>query len=140
MAPQQMEGREKRRSGTLSIERKARLNVIGFSLSTINFDAWWETSYDDLVDYKKVNGHTNVLVARSGTFSSWVSTQRKAEKNGTLSSEQKAILNVIGFSWNPKDCIKPRSVCDPRISNLWDTSTMMNLLHSGKKIDTQMST
>src|SRR5262249_38714236 len=62
-----------------------------------------------LVAFKEANGHCNVP-QESGPLGSWCCNQR--QRRDTLSPEQLAKLNAIGFPWNP-----PRY---PQHDEFWD--------------------
>jgi Helicase associated domain len=62
-----------------------------------NYDAAWETQYDNLKKYYDKNGHSN-LQARDGTLGTWIVAQRKK----ALTEQQKEKLNAIEFPWDPR--------------------------------------
>jgi hypothetical protein len=87
-------------AGTLSAERRQRLNDIGFEWDPLA--AVWEKSFQLLQQYKEREG--NCLVPKNHkegdvNLGSWVLTQRKAASAGTLSDERRQRLNDIGFEW-----------------------------------------
>jgi hypothetical protein len=86
----------------LSAERQEKLNSIGFVWiirSTGQTD--WNTRFEQLVEYKQVNGHCNVPrhYGPSLDLSSWVAVQRVVKKKNKLSAERVEKLNSIGFVW-----------------------------------------
>ena len=58
----------------------------------------WETRFDDLLKYKAKHGNCNVPVKRGG-LGRWVSTKRRAYKDGKPSQDRIEQLNSIGFDW-----------------------------------------
>ena len=92
--------RGKRRIGALSPDRIAQLTVMGFCWEP--HAALWEKRYAELVAYKEIHGHCNVL-QNSGPLGSWCSNQRAGRKGGELSPEQITKLDALGFWWNTID-------------------------------------
>jgi hypothetical protein len=82
----------------LSAERQAKLDAIRVILID------WETHFEQLKEYKKVNGDCNVsrVDPQNMELGGWVSAQRQAKKTFQLSDEREAKLNAIGFVWNIK--------------------------------------
>ena len=82
----------------LLVDRKSRLDDIGFVWNVL--DADWEKGFMALVEFKAREGHCRVphgYVEGDFKFGKWVSVQRLRP----LSSERKARLTEIGFSWSP---------------------------------------
>jgi Helicase associated domain len=87
------------RKDFLPLERKRRLDAIGFVWDWIDYR--WEQGFTALLKFKRREGHCHVPIFHNeGNHSLgwWVSTQRRNRK--ILSSERKARLNKIGFVWN----------------------------------------
>src|SRR6516165_235724 len=85
--------------GNLSVERKRRLNAIGFVWNWRDY--LWDRGFAALLKFKRREGHCHVPALHSeGNFKLgyWVSTQRRNKKE--MSAERKARLNKIGFVWN----------------------------------------
>jgi hypothetical protein len=83
---------------SLSVERKRRLDKLGFVWSWIEYR--WEKGFAALLNFKRRVGHCRVpRQDREGKFrlGLWVSTQRKRKYK--LSAERRARLNKIGFVW-----------------------------------------
>eukprot|EP00978_Attheya_sp_CCMP212_P002370 scaffold4862_cov70-Attheya_sp.AAC.1 len=90
----------------LTSERREKLESIGFtyicrpSPTIIS----WDQRFQELVDFKKVNGHT-IVPTRSGPLGSWVSYQRtqyrllKEGKQSLLTIERCEKLECIGFTF-----------------------------------------
>eukprot|EP00978_Attheya_sp_CCMP212_P006536 scaffold15121_cov86-Attheya_sp.AAC.1 len=90
----------------LTNERREKLENIGFTFKcrpspTITP---WDQRFEELVDFKKINGHTNV-VTKSGPLGGWVGTQRrqyrrlKKGKDSPLTNERREKLESIGFTF-----------------------------------------
>ena len=94
-------GVQRKWQDSLSAERIARLNEIGFVWDPTSEQ--WENSVNELRTFKRQTGHCGVP-ARFKTengfaLGAWVNNQRvKAE---SLSAERIAQLNEIGFVWDP---------------------------------------
>eukprot|EP00978_Attheya_sp_CCMP212_P025521 scaffold82269_cov40-Attheya_sp.AAC.2 len=95
----------------LTNERREKLESIGFTFTcrpspTITP---WDQRFQELVDFKKIKGHTNVRQG-SGPLGRWVNTQRrqyhlwKEGKHSQLTNERREKLESIGFRFNM--CIK----------------------------------
>eukprot|EP00978_Attheya_sp_CCMP212_P040934 scaffold228807_cov51-Attheya_sp.AAC.2 len=88
------------KDSTLTIDRREKLESIGFQFKL--YTHWWDVRFQELVDLKKINGHTNV-VQGSGPLGKWVTTQRtqyrllKEEKASSLTIESCVKLESIGF-------------------------------------------
>ena len=92
----------------LSEERIEQLQSIGFEWSS--HDAAWYSKYEELVDFWKRHGHSNVPTnwSENPSLRSWVGYQRirykgKNSKYKPLSPKQIKLLDSIGFRWSPKD-------------------------------------
>jgi len=98
------------RAGTLTPERQARLDAIGFEWvcpgrisvhKEEHFAAVWELMFTRLLDYKAAHGHTLV----PGTWkehpqlAKWVQRQRMHHQRGQLPVERQQRLADIGFAW-----------------------------------------
>jgi hypothetical protein len=84
--------------GDLSVERKRRLDRIGFVWNWRDFV--WERGFAALLKFKRREGHCCVPIRhREGNFrlGSWISVQRR-EKN-KMSAKRRARLHKIGFEW-----------------------------------------
>ena len=88
-------------SGELSLERKERLNEIEFIWDP--FELQWEMRFNELLAYKAEHRDMNVPGKWPTGLGSWLVSQRKNRKNGTLSEENIQRLDAIGFEWNPLD-------------------------------------
>jgi hypothetical protein len=88
------------KSKSLSRERIAKLNQIGFTWKRSKEDIWIER-YNELVEYKRKFGDCNVPQRHQAnpSLAQWVHMQRKVFKSKSLSRERIAKLNQIGFTW-----------------------------------------
>ena len=86
------------RKDDLSVERKSRLDRIGFIWNWNEYR--WENSFKNLLKFRNREGHCRVPIFHNeGRFRLgwWVSGLRARQKK--LSGERKARLNKIGFVW-----------------------------------------
>jgi superfamily II DNA or RNA helicase len=88
---------------TLSPERKARLDALGFVWD--EREAGWEEGFSYLKAYKEREGHCRVPAKYKTPdgyrLGNWVSVQRLSQDK--LTSERKARLDALGFDWDPHD-------------------------------------
>ena len=87
--------------GKLSIQRKRRLDRIGFVWNWNEYR--WDNGFNNLLKFRKREGHCRVPIFHcEGKYKLglWVSTQRNRKKK--LSTKQRAQLNKIGFVWKEK--------------------------------------
>jgi len=86
------------RKDHLSVERKKRLDRIGFVWNWRDFA--WERGFATLLKFKRREGHCRVhSLHREGDYKlgSWVAVQRRKKKE--MSTKRRARLNKIGFEW-----------------------------------------
>eukprot|EP00978_Attheya_sp_CCMP212_P015994 scaffold41572_cov51-Attheya_sp.AAC.2 len=87
---------------TLTIVRREKLESIGFVFRPPNNGLTWDQRFQELVDFKKINGHTIVPIG-SGPLGKWVSDQRtqyrllKEGKDTTSTIARREKLESIGF-------------------------------------------
>ena len=88
--------------GSISSERKKRLNDIGFVWDVPDYN--WEKSFNRLIAFKNREGHFRIptqLIEEEGfKLGSWVNRQRKSKS--TMSPEKVQKLDDIGFIWTTK--------------------------------------
>ena len=92
---------------TLSEERIAQLNSIGFQWKVAPPAAGWEHRYEELVEYKRLHGDCNVPQAwpENRQLGRWVMKQRcqyTLRQKGDrcqITDERIQRLNDLGFSW-----------------------------------------
>jgi hypothetical protein len=66
------------------------------------YDKLWNGQYQQLVEFKRKNGHCMVSFKyeQDESLGRWVSTQRKYHKQNKLGLDRKRGLDEIGFAWN----------------------------------------
>jgi Helicase associated domain len=104
------------RKGLLPIERKRRLDAIGFIWDWRDYH--WEQNFSALKKFKRRKGHCCVPIIYKGDLKLgwWVATQRRNRKE--MSDERRARLNKIGFVWQAPRPYRPqeqRAVLAPPI-------------------------
>jgi len=87
-------------------EQINRLEEIGFVwvlrvLQKQEHSVGWDERFKQLKEYKEQNGHCRVpqKYKANTQLGNWVNNQRRAYKKGKISSEQKDLLEGIGFVW-----------------------------------------
>jgi hypothetical protein len=89
----------------LTIDECEKLESIGFEFKCQSTDSPWDQHFQELVHYKKINGHTNVHTG-SGPLGRWIAKQRvhyqylKEGKDSLLTIVKCEKLNSIGFEFN----------------------------------------
>jgi hypothetical protein len=102
---------EQRKRSTLIQERRDALSELGFVWDSHN--ATWEERFNELVEYKRLKGHTSVpSTDKNHTLSVWVQCQRrqwkliKEEPVDTPGYQMKQNrierLEAMGFIWEPR--------------------------------------
>jgi hypothetical protein len=89
------------RKDALSVERKKRLDRIGFVWNGRDFA--WERGFAALLKFKRREGHCRVRgLHREGKYKlgRWVAVQRG--KKNVMSPKRRARLNKVGFEWKPQ--------------------------------------
>jgi hypothetical protein len=89
---------------TLSADREARLNALGF-----DWDSYYDTAWENGLEHLRafVNEHKHCRVSQQYKspdgfkLGTWVNKQRS--KKHILSSERIELLDALGFDWNPLD-------------------------------------
>eukprot|EP00978_Attheya_sp_CCMP212_P044705 scaffold319217_cov35-Attheya_sp.AAC.1 len=96
------------KESALTSDKCKKLENIGFAFVSPSTNARWDQHWDqrfrELLDFKKINGHTNVPRA-FGRLGQWVSHQRtkyrimKEGKYSPLTSDKCKKLENIGFAF-----------------------------------------
>ncbi len=92
-------GTQRNRQEELSLERKQRLNDLGFIWDP--FTEQWEKGFSFLSAYKKQHDHCRVATGHKFngfSLGSWVSKQRSRQDR--LSAKRKQRLDELGFIWS----------------------------------------
>lgn len=87
------------RKGKLSQEQIVKLESLGFVWNIE--ETAWEEMFNELVAFKKLNGHCNVKRERQNyeSLGRWVVHQREKHQKGKLTNHQVEKLESIGFTW-----------------------------------------
>jgi superfamily II DNA or RNA helicase len=97
--------RAERNAGTLDDDRIRLLDEA--SMIWDRLDAAWMDAYQELRAYAAENGHFEVPIdyrAPGGLrLAEWQGTQRDAARDGKLAPARKALLDEIGFPWDPRE-------------------------------------
>ena len=96
----------KGKPSSMTAERQAALEEIGFEWRLLN-NSSWHTRYKELIAYKHQNGHCNVPARYEPNkdLAKWVSTQRYQyrlkffDRPSFMTAERIAALKMIGFEW-----------------------------------------
>src|SRR5262249_4691911 len=91
--------REQRDNDRISVERKQRLDALGFIWNAL--ESTWEQGFSALTTFKEREGHCRVPATHteaSFKLGQWVSVQRVSQPN--MSPQRKQRLDAIGFIWN----------------------------------------
>jgi superfamily II DNA or RNA helicase len=88
-------------NGTLSIERTSSLNSLDVDWDPLS--SRWDSLFNDLSSYKEIHGHCNIPQKNNThkELGCWVAVQRTNQAKGKLSKERLALLDSIGFVWDP---------------------------------------
>eukprot|EP00978_Attheya_sp_CCMP212_P011991 scaffold29709_cov53-Attheya_sp.AAC.3 len=90
------------KDSSMTSDKCEKLKSIGFEFKC---QPTWDQRFQELVGFKKINGHTNVS-RRSGQLGTWVDTQRQAfrrlkeGKYSPLINERREKLKGVGFLFN----------------------------------------
>ena len=93
-------GHQRALQGTMSDERRQRLNALGFVWDPFETD--WEEGFRYLTQYKVREGHCRVPARYSENgfkLGHWVNYQRSCE--ASISDERRQRLDALGFVWDP---------------------------------------
>ena len=73
----------------------------------------WEQRYSRLVEFHRLNGHTNVPGRPDRILRNWVLEQRAKHAEGSLEADRVSRLEALGFSWQTPN-LRPVSTPVPR--------------------------
>jgi superfamily II DNA or RNA helicase len=85
----------------LTAERVDQLNAMGFVWDAVSF--LWDEKFTELLNFKFLEGHTNVSRDDNPALGRWVTRQRT--NKASTSTERIQRLDEIGFIWDLKDSI-----------------------------------
>jgi superfamily II DNA or RNA helicase len=101
--------RTKRNNGSLSADRIAKLDAIGFvwaSSRKVLFDGYgismqWHARFDELLKYKQAHGNWDVPARwpENPQLGNWVNQQRLLKNRQELQPKREEKLNAVGFNW-----------------------------------------
>lgn len=95
--------------GKLAEDRRMKLDELGFvwrvGLTKEGAKIKWQEQYAKLEEYSKKHGDCLIPNAydKDPELGIWVSNQRSNWKEGVLLDDRKALLDEIGFDWDPKE-------------------------------------
>lgn len=105
------------RKGRLSPQRQRELEALGGewdsgddqTTSGNSTEARWEARFAELAAFQKEHGHLRVTHKNqpSAGLMHWRDNQRLRFEAGTMTPEQKARLDEIGFEWEPPGRVNP---------------------------------
>ncbi|MFA6970612.1 MAG: Helicase associated domain protein [Gallionella sp.] len=137
--------RVQKNKGTLSAERVAKLNAVGFmwegkgtKIGEDGMNEAWKKRFDELLQYKQVHGDCNVPTGRyeKAQLQNWVNQQRTLKRNGTLHAERVRLLDDAGFKWEGKGT----KVGEDGINEVWkeyfDEMLQYKLAHGNCRVPT----
>ncbi len=87
-----------RRKGYLSKDQVKLLTAIGFIWNLD--DVYWEEAFDGLKKFHAKHGHCRK--PKPDAVCTWLSTQRRLERQGELSPDRKRRLESLGVEWDPE--------------------------------------
>jgi hypothetical protein len=97
---------------TLTDDREAHLLEVGFIFDSHR--AVWHARFEALRTYKLSNGHCSIPAKfDDGALNVWIKHQRrqyllfKKGRKSTMTDERIAMLDSIGFDWNPRNLVRP---------------------------------
>ena len=96
----------KYKQGKLSADQINRLESVDFAWTWDLMETVWQEFFAELKEFVQRHGHTNVPYKVNGVKSElgeWVVGQRKFFVKGKMEPARKALLDSIGFRWEPMD-------------------------------------
>ena len=97
---------QRRMESSLTVEQRKMLNNLGFEWTYAKrSNMTWMEKLEALKRFKQKNGDCFVPQGYKAdqSLGGWVTTQRVAKKNGSMSQERVKLLNDIGFCWSLYD-------------------------------------
>ncbi len=106
--------RTERKAGTLSADRIAALNALGFAWDQLQDD--FDRGLAELAAYVEAHGDARVPAAHSTPSSfrlgTWCRNRRKEREVGRLDAERISALDALGFVWNPRREVFARGLAE----------------------------
>lgn len=114
--------RSDRNRGTLSADRIAKLDAIGFvwasrkrsdiKLGDQVVSEAWKTRFDGLMSYKEAHGDCDVPTRWKANqkLANWVSMQRQMKQRGAMPEARVILLDEMGFNWGASSERQPWQV------------------------------
>ena len=92
-----------KRRGTLRANESRRLKSLGVDWDP--HEVAWQQQFDALRNFMRVRGHCEIPrnSPEYQSLGSWASTQRNHKRLGKLKPERLALLQSIGFTWDPAE-------------------------------------
>jgi superfamily II DNA or RNA helicase len=95
--------RAERNRGAMPADRVRLLDQAGMIWDLL--EAAWMAAYRELCAFKNTHGHFEVPVgyrtADGIKLNEWQGTQRDADRAGKLTGQRRALLDALGFPWDP---------------------------------------
>eukprot|EP00956_Cyclotella_meneghiniana_P027352 scaffold61109_cov22-Cyclotella_meneghiniana.AAC.5 len=97
-----MTQRAYKKKGKLTVERKRKLDDIGFDIDPLT--TAWNKHFVELEQFKNAHGHCNVpqRYDENPKLGAWVHQQRVLKKKDKLCEEREKTLNTLNFTWDLK--------------------------------------
>ncbi|CAB9531239.1 helicase [Seminavis robusta] len=109
----------RKQKGRLVQKQIAQLDSIGFLWTDAHVDKndrQWMAMFEELEEYKAINGHCRVPV-KQGKLGGWVKTQRRLYTMGNFRRDRQELLESIGFEWRLKRFVEVKK---PEHETLWN--------------------
>jgi hypothetical protein len=85
----------------IRLDRKERLDEIGFAWNNPQNNKLWHRQYEKLVQLKRKSGHCMVPQSyeHDKSLGQWVKTQQRSHNKNKMRPDRKDLLDKIGFAW-----------------------------------------
>ena len=100
-------GMQRSRRDIMPVERRQKLEALGFEWEPFTWTSLWEEGFAALKQFKEREGHCRVPQQHTeGTYrlGQWVANQRK--KKTTMPTDRRQRLDALGFNWSQKKKVK----------------------------------
>lgn len=104
--------RKECRRNAISKERIEQLTAIGFNFEVL--DHRWSEKLEQLTQFKERTGHCRVphYWPENPSLARWVNIQREQKRKNQIGEERLAMLNALGFDWEPPRGRPPKKNAD----------------------------